>query len=351
VSARDPVRITFVRHGESVSNVAKRWQGHGDSPLSALGREQARVLGRRLAKRRFDRVVASDLSRASDTARATGFAFEQDTRWREFDVGRWEGLTHEEVEERYPEEIARLKQGEDIPLGGGESYAVFAARVDAAVDALRRSLEPGQRALVVCHGGVIGAVVSGLLGLRGSRRFPLSRVGNTAISELAWTEDGAQLHVYNDGRHLSALGAWPAVEARGQGLEASAGCVALVNGGRPAECYGAFEAHYDAHEALQALSAQPPEPSLAPGAEPAAHGGRAPEGRLRQLVRLLSERHADRRVSVAAPAAWIHAWAACVLWPRPQPALPLAPPAPGALCHVTERVAGLVLQDYGVSRD
>ena len=128
-----PVRITFVRHGESVSNQAQRWQGQGDSPLSALGQTQAQALGQRIGGRHFDRVIASDLMRASDTARATGFAFEQDPEFREFDVGLWEGLTKEEVEERFPDEIGRLKAGEDLPLGGGESFATFSARVDRAL--------------------------------------------------------------------------------------------------------------------------------------------------------------------------------------------------------------------------
>ena len=179
-----PVRITFVRHGESVSNQAQRWQGQGDSPLSALGRRQAEALGKRLAGRHFDRVIASDLSRASDTARAVGLPFEQDRTFREFDVGCWEGLTKEEVEERYPEEIERLKAGEDLPLGGGESFAAFSTRVDEALSRVRASVAPGEHVLIVCHGGVIGAALSVLLGLRGGRRFPLARVSNTSISEV-----------------------------------------------------------------------------------------------------------------------------------------------------------------------
>jgi probable phosphoglycerate mutase len=185
------IRITFVRHGESVSNRAQRWQGQGDSELSELGRSQAQALGRRIGGRRFDRIIASDLTRAVDTARATGLPFERDRSFREFDVGRWEGLTREEVEAQFPEEIERLKQGEDIPLGGGESYAAFSERIDGALARLRAQLEPGQHALVVCHGGVIGTAIAGLMGLRGSGRWPLSRVTNTAISEVTWHVDGS----------------------------------------------------------------------------------------------------------------------------------------------------------------
>ena len=66
-----PIRMTLVRHGQSEANLVQRWQGQGDSPLSALGKEQASRLGQRLARRRYTHVVSSDLQRARDTALAT----------------------------------------------------------------------------------------------------------------------------------------------------------------------------------------------------------------------------------------------------------------------------------------
>jgi glucosyl-3-phosphoglycerate phosphatase len=64
------VRITFVRHARSEANEAEIWQGQGD-PLSDTGRLR-RGGARRLAGRRFDLVVSSDLARAHETALATG---------------------------------------------------------------------------------------------------------------------------------------------------------------------------------------------------------------------------------------------------------------------------------------
>ncbi|MEZ4252464.1 MAG: histidine phosphatase family protein [Polyangiales bacterium] len=85
----DPLEITLVRHGQSESNVSGRWQGHGDSALSPHGREQAMSLASRFAREgaRFDRWVASDLSRAHDTGKASagrlGAKLEVDPAWRE----------------------------------------------------------------------------------------------------------------------------------------------------------------------------------------------------------------------------------------------------------------------------
>lgn len=329
-----PVRITFVRHGESLSNQSQRWQGQGDSPLSELGRTQARALGRRIGGRHFDRVIASDLSRASDTARATGLAFEQDPAFREFDVGAWEGLTKEEVEERFPEEIARLKAGEDLPLGGGESFAMFSTRIDAALARVRASMAPGEHVLIVCHGGVIGTALSGYLGLRGGRRFPLARVSNTSISEVVLgggRESDVLLRVFNDARHMAGIAPWPAFELK-------TGCLALVSDVAPDLAYGSFGAHYDTHDGLLEAAAE----------NPAQHH---PEGRLREVMSALRSRHPEQRVSLSAPASLVRAWAASALWPERPHGVELELPQAGSLCHLGSFGDAPVLHDYGVSLD
>ena len=278
-------------------------------------------------------MVSSDLSRARDTARATGFRFDTEPAFREFDVGCWEGLTRDEVAARYPDEIARLKAGEDLPLGGGESFAAFSRRVDGALAALRSSLAPGQHALVVCHGGVIGAALSGLLGLRGGRRFPLASASNTSISEVVLggeQEDQVLLRVFNDARHIAQLTRWPTFEIKH-------GCMALVSGGPPPPAFGAFDAHYDAQGSLLELA-------------PEEHGSDEP-GRLLRVMSALRLRHPERRVSVAAPAELVCAWASSALWQAQPSAVRLALPRPGALCHVGSWGEGPVLHDYGVSAD
>ena len=136
-------RITLVRHGESLANRTLRWQGQGNSALSELGRAQAQAVALRLEGRAFDRVVASDLERADATARAilgrpgAPRAFESDAGFREFDLGEWEGLTRDEIAARYGEQLARLDAGEDIAIGGGESYMSFCERVDHSLARVR----------------------------------------------------------------------------------------------------------------------------------------------------------------------------------------------------------------------
>ena len=208
-------KITLVRHGQSESNLTGHWQGQGNSPLSEAGRTQARALAQRLRARRFDRIISSDLRRAADTARATAEVLELEPelrhQWREIDVGTWEGLTQQEVEEHFPEQMAALKKGDSIKVGGGESWVDLAARSVRALHTLRSELRPGDHALVFAHGGVIASLVASILNLIPSRPRRLGNVANAAMTTLRFEtpEDAApSLEVFNDGTHVDPLTQW-----------------------------------------------------------------------------------------------------------------------------------------------
>jgi broad specificity phosphatase PhoE len=321
------IRITLVRHGESVANRGQRWQGQGDSALSELGRAQALALAQRLSARSFDRIVVSDLERAQATARALERSFDNDVSLREFDIGAWEGLTREQVLAQFPEQLAQLDAGEDVAIGGGESYGSFCARVDASLLRLRSTLAPGQHALVVCHGGVIGALVSAALGLRSVRNLPFARVLNTAISELSYDAAGqATLHVFNDSLHLAELSLFPHPTEMNH-------AVALICDGAPHPSFGLFDAHYDFERGLDEL--------LAGAADGAAS--------FAAVVAGVQARHPEARVALSATATRIHAWAGETVWKQLVPGGQLSAPRVGALSHVGVRDGHLSLVDYGIS--
>ena len=102
-----PRRVIVLRHGETDHNAARIWQGHLDTPLSERGIEQADAVGPAIAALSPDRIVSSDLTRARLTAesvgRACGIPVALDPRFREIDVGAWQGLTASEVADRWPE--------------------------------------------------------------------------------------------------------------------------------------------------------------------------------------------------------------------------------------------------------
>jgi len=198
------LEISFVRHAQSVSNAAGVWQGQGDSPLSALGRSQVKALRNAISGDDYDLVLSSDLRRAADTAEALGAPVEHDPHWREIDVGRWEGLTMEQVIERFPEQIAALRERRTFEIGGGETWPEVFARADGALRRIRERLPAGGRAIVFTHGGVIAAILSGLLGVRDRFPWPLGRMRNTGRTTLRFTGAAAELLAHNDDSHLSA---------------------------------------------------------------------------------------------------------------------------------------------------
>jgi len=155
--------ILLARHGQSDWNATRRWQGHADRPLTEKGREQARALAERLRHVELDAVYSSDLRRAADTAAAVSNEVIELPALREVDVGSWSGLTRAEAEERFPDGVARWREGfpgwED-----GESYEELTRRVLAAVLEIARRHEGG-RVLVVSHGGPIRALHAAALGL------------------------------------------------------------------------------------------------------------------------------------------------------------------------------------------
>jgi broad specificity phosphatase PhoE len=159
--------ILLARHGQSDWNASHRWQGHADRPLTEKGRQQARALAERLAHVELDALYSSDLRRAADTAAevalAQGLELQEVPALREVDVGSWSGLTRAEAEERFPEGVARWREG--FPgWDDGETYEEMTGRVLRAVLEIARRHEGG-RALVVSHGGPIRALHAAALGL------------------------------------------------------------------------------------------------------------------------------------------------------------------------------------------
>ena len=96
-------RITFIRHGQTLWNQLRKYQGHSDIPLNSTGIQQARRVAERLSKETLHAVYSSDLSRAVQTAQAIAQKHELSVQtlggFREMDFGLWEGLTYEEIME------------------------------------------------------------------------------------------------------------------------------------------------------------------------------------------------------------------------------------------------------------
>jgi broad specificity phosphatase PhoE len=133
--------IYLVRHGETTWNRVGRQQGHDDSPLTDLGIEQARAAGLLLRRAIPDihnniSIETSPLGRARQTALIISEPLGLDPSailvtplLIEHHLGCWQGLTHEEIDARYPGAWqAREENKWNYVVPGGESYALVAER-------------------------------------------------------------------------------------------------------------------------------------------------------------------------------------------------------------------------------
>lgn len=189
--------ILLCRHGETPWNRDRRVQGWAPTELTERGREQAAVLATFLnAEYAVDRIVASDLERAAETARAvsrtTGAAATFDARWRERNFGRHQGLTYDDLFGTYPEytlsEIG-YAAAETVPEGG-ESLLGMRERVLAAFAELRSEVGSDETVAVVAHGGPLYVATGELKGLDVVAAVLDQDQGNCAVNEVRVGDGG-----------------------------------------------------------------------------------------------------------------------------------------------------------------
>jgi len=207
-----PARLLMIRHGESTWNEVHRIQGQLDPPLSARGRQQARLLATRLSGRRAARLAAiyvSDLARTMQTAapieEATALKAEPVSELREVFLGEWEGLHTDELAQRFPDAWAKwtVEPSWDL-VPGGEGAAAFEARVGAAVDSIL-ARHPHGDVIVVTHGGVIQVALHRIMGKPSHGLFPF-RISNASISVIEKRDGRFVIAGVNDVGHLESLG-------------------------------------------------------------------------------------------------------------------------------------------------
>jgi broad specificity phosphatase PhoE len=184
--------VLLARHGETDWNRESRFQGHADPPLNDLGRQQAAELADALANEELAAVYSSPLRRALETAEIVAARHELRAipveGLREVDVGSWQGLTRDEVEQRFPDQFDRwLDYGQG--WNDGESYEQMGLRVIAALQELAARHDGGQ-IVALTHGGPIRAALAQAAGIthaEARRRGPV--IGNCFVASFV-VEDG-----------------------------------------------------------------------------------------------------------------------------------------------------------------
>lgn len=201
------MRLLLVRHGETEWNSEQRYIGSTDLPLSNKGIQQAHALARHLKNEPVDAIYTSDYQRAAETASTIAEALQTsaivDRRLRELDFGQWEGLTMEDIRERYEEAFRNWLEDPQISPPDGESLAHLQDRVRSLLSELLTN-HSGDTVALVAHGGTFQILLFVALDipLRNGWYFYMY---NGALSELRFHDDRAALIYLNDTHHLAKL--------------------------------------------------------------------------------------------------------------------------------------------------
>ncbi len=200
------MKLFLVRHGQTDWNLAQRFQGQSDIPLNEGGRKQAAALAGRLLNQSIDVVYSSDLIRAVETAKIickSGWqsGLRQDPRLREVNFGDWEGLTYNEIKEKYSSELNAWESAvyKNAPPNG-ETLEQLEIRAQSALNDIRESCKD-KMVLIVAHGGVLQTLICLALNLSPAMYWQF-HLSPASLSEIAFYPAGAIVNLLNDTSHL-----------------------------------------------------------------------------------------------------------------------------------------------------
>ncbi len=184
---RPITKLYLLRHGEVEARYHRIFGGRIDMELSPRGHEQARALADYLADTHFHAVYCSPMQRARQTAVPLLAARSLEPvvveELREIDFGVWTGLSWQEVAEKYHVNVFTwldlIDQGK-VPEA--ETGSDFRQRVEVSVKKILRDRK-GETVAIVCHGGVVRAMLSVLLDLPLplTGRFDIEYAGLTTL--------------------------------------------------------------------------------------------------------------------------------------------------------------------------
>ena len=202
------LRLYFMRHGETVWNTERRYQGMTDIELSEEGLRQAECAAKRFKNIKIDKIYASPLKRAMKTAEKIaaekGLEIISEDDFREIHFGEWEGKTVPELTEKYGESYTNfIREPHKYGFPGEGSVENVINRIKPGLD--RLIAEEKGNVLIVSHGGIIRLMIMYIMGLDSSW-FTKMWINNTGVSIVEIKNDRRLLLTLNDSAHLAETG-------------------------------------------------------------------------------------------------------------------------------------------------
>jgi len=198
--------LMLVRHGETQANLDGIWDGSMDTALTERGKRQVQAVTDYLGKtdRDIRAVYTSPLQRACGTAwpiaQALRLEPDVETGLAEYHLGSWEGKSYDELLNEY-QLWEKMAADPDFAPHGGESPRQVVQRITGALQRISES-HPGQRVVVVTHGGALAMALGSLLDGDFSQWRRVMQ--NCAVSELTLDPDPALLS-FNRTDHLNGI--------------------------------------------------------------------------------------------------------------------------------------------------
>lgn len=201
-------RFYLIRHGETVWNKEKRYQGWTDIELSENGQLQAELLGKRFQNLKIDAVYSSPLKRALETAQpvadAAGLSVVADEHFKEINFGLWEGGTVEQLTKKYGKEFSDFFESPfEYPFPGEGSFVHVAKRSMEGFQLLLKKHE-GQSIVIVSHGGLLRVLMITLMGMDISF-YRKTWLNNTSITTIDMIDENPLLYTLNDSAHMETI--------------------------------------------------------------------------------------------------------------------------------------------------
>ncbi len=180
-------RLVITRHGQSIANAEHRFAGHSDFDLSELGYAQAELVANYICTHESPTVIySSDLLRAYHTAVPTakrlGLEVIPTEELREIFAGEWEGMTTEEIAEKYTHDFDIWRNDyANSRCTGGESTAEVYHRILKTVSRLAEKHD-GCTIMLSTHATVVRALCTAALGLSAEHAGEIPFTHNASVN-------------------------------------------------------------------------------------------------------------------------------------------------------------------------
>lgn len=203
------ISFYLIRHGQTEWNLIGKYQGSTDVPLSPLGVRQAELAARWFDTVELDAIFSSPLSRAKVTAQKLAdrkqMAIRLVPEFQEICFGKWEGLTYEEIESKWPGAVEKMYNEPDaLHIEDGETFQEVEDRTMKGIQDIIR-MGDNKTYAIVSHGAAIRTILCGMLGLPIRMSWHFCQ-GNANISRIDYYgERQSWLYFLNNQEHLKEL--------------------------------------------------------------------------------------------------------------------------------------------------